>query len=92
MILIYIIIGIIVGYSIFIYINKDKFSKINNLNKKEESILKLINKNGRVTNNDVEKLLDVSDATATRYLQELENKGLVIQEGETGRGVFYKKF
>jgi len=60
--------------------------------RKEESkqkILKLFQKQERVTNNDVEKLLDVSDATATNYLEELEQEGVIIQQGKTGRGVFY---
>ena len=41
--------------------------------------------------NDVENLLGVSDATAERYLNELEAEGKVKQTGETGRGVFYTK-
>ena len=45
----------------------------------------------RITNNDVEKLLGVSDATATRYLDELEKEGLARQAGEAGRGVYYEK-
>lgn len=43
-----------------------------------------------VTNNDIEKLLGVSDATATRYLSELEKEGRVEQIGTTGRGVEYR--
>jgi len=42
-----------------------------------------------LTNNDIEKLLGVSDATATRYLDELESDGKVIQKGKTGRYVKY---
>lgn len=60
--------------------------------RKEESkrkILKLFTKQERVTNNDVEKLLGVSDATATNYFDELEKEGAVVQQGITGRGVFY---
>lgn len=45
----------------------------------------------KITNDDVQSLLNVSDATAERYLQELEQKGLVKQEGETGHSVFYLK-
>ncbi len=46
---------------------------------------------GRVTNNDIEKLLGVSDATATRYLEELEREGKVKQVGTEGRSVYYQK-
>lgn len=35
-----------------------------------------------ITNDDVEKLLHVSDATATRYLQELEKGGRITQAGK----------
>ena len=45
----------------------------------------------RITNNDVEKLLGVSDATAERYLQKLESQGKIRQMKDTGRGVTYVK-
>jgi len=47
--------------------------------------------NHEATNNDIEKLLGVSDATATRYLDELEKEGLIKQVGKTGASVYYKK-
>jgi Fic family protein len=47
--------------------------------------------NHEATNNDIEKLLGVSDATATRYLDELEEEGLIEQIGKTGASVYYKK-
>ncbi len=43
----------------------------------------------KVTNNDIENLLSVSDATATRYLDELEEEGKVRQVGTVGKGVYY---
>lgn len=46
-------------------------------------------KEGKITNNDVEKMLGVSDATATNYLEELEQEGKIVQQGKTGRSVFY---
>ncbi len=45
----------------------------------------------RVGNNDVQKLLMVSDATATRYLEELERESLIRQVGETGHAVYYER-
>ena len=60
--------------------------------KKEEAKSKMLDylkNNQTITNNDVESLLSVSDATATRYLQELEDEDKITQEGE-GRGVFYR--
>jgi predicted HTH transcriptional regulator len=47
--------------------------------------------NRKVTNNDIEELLGVSDATATRYLDELEKEGLIKQVGKTGNAVYYEK-
>ncbi|HXV27115.1 MAG TPA: winged helix-turn-helix domain-containing protein [Candidatus Paceibacterota bacterium] len=44
-----------------------------------------------VTNSDVQKALGISDATATRYLEALEQEGLIRQIGTTGRWVYYVK-
>ena len=43
-----------------------------------------------VTNDEIEALLGVSDATTERYLNELEGKGKLRQVGRTGRSVSYK--
>ncbi len=45
---------------------------------------------GMVTNNIVELLCRVSDSTATRYLQSLEDEKKLKQIGKTGRSVFYE--
>jgi Fic family protein len=47
--------------------------------------------NHEATNNEIEELLEISDATATRYLDELEEEGLIKQVGKTGHAVYYKK-
>ena len=44
-----------------------------------------------VTNNDVQELLGVSDATATRYIEELEKEGFIRQIGLTGNAVRYER-
>ena len=59
--------------------------------KAKDKILTLFAKQEHITNNDVEKLLDVSDATATNYLQELEEEKRIVQHGAEGRGVYYTK-
>ena len=74
-------------------IDKEKTEKENNKNK----ILEFL-KNGltdsanplQITNNDVEKLIGVSDATAERYLNELEQEGKIKQIGLTGQSVHYE--
>jgi Fic family protein len=43
----------------------------------------------KIQNNDVEKLVGVSNATAERYLDELEKEGKLTQHGDIGQGVFY---
>ncbi len=43
----------------------------------------------KIQNNDVEKLAGVSNATAERYLDELEKEGKLTQRGKIGQGVFY---
>lgn len=57
--------------------------------RRKEKILTLFRKKKRITNNEVEGLLGVSDATAIRYLQELEEAGRVRQRGKK-RGVYYE--
>lgn len=56
-----------------------------------KAILQLLAQQTEITNNDVEKLLAVSDATATRYLDALEQAGDITQKGKTGRNVYYIK-
>ncbi len=59
--------------------------------KKLDKIMTLFEKKREVVNDDVEKLLHVSDATATRYLSQLEKDGRIKQHGTTGRGVSYSR-
>ena len=59
--------------------------------KKLDKILEAVTKHGSITNDQVEKLLHVSDATATRYLTQLEKEGKVKQEGRTGKSVSYSR-
>jgi len=61
---------------------------------KRENLGKLrdfIKSREQIANNEVEVLLGVSDATATRYLEELEKEGLLEQVGNTGQSVYYKR-
>ncbi len=57
----------------------------------KQKILELFDSQARVLNDDVQKMLGVSDASATRYLDELEKEGKIKQVGEIGSGVFYQK-
>ena len=68
-----------------------------NANQKSINLAKLkihikgIGKGVKVSNDDVERLLSVSDATATRYLDEFEKEGLIKQQGKTGKYTYYSK-
>ena len=57
---------------------------------KQETIINYLQTNSEISNNQVEKLIKVSDATATRYLEELEQAGKIVQIGKTGHQVRYQ--
>lgn len=59
--------------------------------KKLDKIMVALSKKNKISNDDVQKLLYVSDATATRYLNVLEQQGKIKQTGRTGKSVFYSK-
>ncbi len=71
-------------------------------NRKRKKLDKIMNmfeqksKNGsaafsKITNDEVEKLLHVSDATATRYLDILEKENKITQSAKIGSKVSYTK-
>ncbi len=85
--------GVWVGYRLAM---KRKIHSINSQAAKVkvenmEKVRELARAKDRITNDDVEKLLGVSNATAERYLNELEKNGELKQVGGTGRGVYYQK-
>lgn len=55
----------------------------------KQKILSFVQEHGKIQNNDVEKLAGVSNATAERYLDELEKEGKLAQHGAIGQNVFY---
>ncbi|MFC1623503.1 winged helix-turn-helix transcriptional regulator [Patescibacteria group bacterium] len=92
--------GIIIG-SYFSYTDRMRTGRGTNAEslifgqtkKKQENkskILEFLRNNKRIANNDVEKLLKVSDATATRYLNELEKEQKIKQIGTVGHAVYYR--
>ena len=54
-------------------------------------LMTLFAKRTNITNDEVEKFLHVSDATATRYLEILEKENKIKQVGKTGKSVSYTK-
>ena len=59
--------------------------------KKLLKVMALFAKKSHITNSDVAKLLHVSNATALRYLTQLERENKIVQVGKTGHAVSYKK-
>lgn len=72
-------------------LNKAKLAIQSRKRKKLDKVITLFYKNSKITNDEVEKFLHVSDATAERYLNILEKEGKVKQTGKTGHSVFYIK-
>jgi len=54
-----------------------------------EKVLEMAKAKGQIANDDVQYALKVSDATATRYLEELERQGKLVQTG-TKKGAIYR--
>ncbi len=74
----------------------DKLQEFNAEREKErevnkQKILNLLEEKIKIANDDIQKLLSVSDATATRYLDELEKDGQIKQVGQVGHYVYYEK-
>ncbi|KKR60953.1 MAG: hypothetical protein UU01_C0031G0013 [Parcubacteria group bacterium GW2011_GWA2_40_37] len=59
--------------------------------KKLDRIMSLFLQKSKITNDEVEKFLHISDATATRYLSILEKEGKIKQNGKTGHMVSYSR-
>jgi len=56
----------------------------------KEKILEFLKNNEKIVNDEVERLVKVSNATAERYLDELEKEGKIKQIGITGHAVYYQ--
>ena len=72
-------------------LNKARVAIQDRKRKKRDKIMQLLITKPKITNDEVEKLLHVSDATATRYLSALEKENKIKQVGKTGHGVVYSK-
>ena len=97
-ILLILLVGIALGFLVawFLRKNKDDNQGIveERLEQKEENlkkILEYLKGKEKITNDEIEELLNVSHATAFRYLEELEKEGTIKQVGKSGSGVYYQK-
>jgi len=99
--IIFFLVGLVVGLGLMIVVVKWKLAEIAQLapeseqeKKKKENLKKLkiyLSDKEKITNQDVQDLLNVSDATATRYLDELEKSSIIKQVGKEGQSVYYEK-
>ena len=95
---VYIIIAFLTGVGITLAV-KSCASGVDGINeaageKKEERKTKILEilksaPNGRVKNDDVQKVLGVSDSSVTNYFDELERAGKVRQVGD-GSAAYYE--
>ena len=89
------IVAAVVGIALGMYIARRKTNagfiakQMEQKSENKQKILAFVQTNGKIQNNDVEKLAGVSNATAERYLDELEKEGKLIQHGTIGQGVSY---
>ena len=100
---IYLVIGLVVGYLIGRHRGQVAGSRgqgeSNALNEQRarehreqlDKIMEYLNSHDQVTNDEVEKMLGVSNTSAERYLDELEKQGKLRQVGRVGRSVTYKR-
>ncbi|MCG2695139.1 winged helix-turn-helix transcriptional regulator [Candidatus Parcubacteria bacterium] len=83
--------GIIIGSYFGVRKNESLiFGQAKKKRENKERILEFLQSNEKIRNNDIEKLLKVSDATATRYLNELEKEQKIKQIGTVGHAVYYR--
>lgn len=67
--------------------NEDEAKKQENLKNIEDYIID----KKKFTNDELQKIVGVSDTTIGRYLQELEDLKIIKQVGKTGQSVHYEK-
>ena len=67
----------------------DQLQKLG-LNERQVKAVLYVVENGSITNSQYQKLTDTSKPTATRDLQELESKGILINKGTKGSSSKYE--
>lgn len=70
-----------------LFVNAEQHGRKEN---RKKMIIAELKEKGKITNDDVQALFDVSHSTATRYFDELQEEGKIIERGE-GRGIYYEK-
>lgn len=100
-IIIWFISGIILGIIIGFFIKRPKEEGVSKeqgmitelMEEKQKNLEKMrayLKDKQTIANDEIQKVLGVSDATIVRYLNELEKEGLIRQKGATGQSVYYE--
>ncbi|MBP9743513.1 MAG: hypothetical protein KBD37_09150 [Burkholderiales bacterium] len=61
-----------------------------NLTERQLKAIEYLKNNGSISNSEYQKIAEVSSRTATRELNELKEKEILLSEGSRGRGIIYK--
>lgn len=69
---------------------KHDLSNDQTLSARQQKIIEHIKQHGQIANAEYQAIADVSKRTATRDLTELVDKGILVLQGEKGRGTTYR--
>jgi ATP-dependent DNA helicase RecG len=70
-------------------LTEEQFKKLELTPRQVKAVL-YVKEHGRISNSEYQAVANVSERTATRELQLLKSKNILISEGSTGRGTVYK--
>ena len=72
------------------YSTKEKFEKeASELNERQKEAINYLRRIGKITNAEYREINETTKKTATRDLQTLVNREILIKKGRTGKGVYY---
>lgn len=94
LVLVGVVIGYLIGRKAARKVETVRLPNAGQVEAKREHLEKILESFGtadEITNDKVEKMLGVSDASAERYLNQLEHEGRLRQVGKTGKYVIYRK-
>ena len=86
------------GVAVWLAVNKPESKHLTEFAEKQagekkenkKRILEFIASREKASNDEIQNFLGVSDASAERYLNELEQEDRISQVGSTGSGVVYR--
>ena len=83
-------IGVVVGFVVARLVFRPKAITEDSIAKRQRLVMDYLKKNSELANDEYQECTKVSDAQATRDLDELEKQGIVEQIGDTGKYVKYR--